>query len=103
GYRIEASPSYLEYELGPGADEASALSLPGLRISRPLEIWWADEAGEWSPYRSVRWNPDPEHTSEDWAVAIDHLPHWRRGEIRRLRIVLRQWGTVAVGPPRLLR
>ena len=103
GYRIEGSPSYLEYELGPGADDASALSLPGLRASRPVEIWWTDEPGEWTPYRSARWNPDPERPSGDWAVMLDRLPHWRRGRVRRLRVVLGRWGTVAIGPPRLLR
>ena len=103
GYRIEGPPCHLEYELGPEADDASALSLPGLRVSRPLEIWWTDEGGEWTPYRSVRWNPGPGTPSEGWAVALDHLPHWRRGKVRRLRVVIRQWGTVAIGPPRMLR
>ena len=103
GFRSEGPPSHLEFEIGPGADDAGALVLPGMKVSRAVELWWAGRDGVWTPYRSARWNPDPDRPGEDWAVPLEMLPHWRRGEVGRLRVVLREWGPVAVGPPVFLR
>jgi hypothetical protein len=101
-YRIEGWPALVEFEVGPEADRARALCLPGLGASRPLEIWWADVEGDWSTYRRVRWTPDPDRSAEDWGVPLDLLPHWNRGHVRRLRLILREAGPVELESPRFL-
>ena len=76
---------------------ARLLSLPA---HSPVEIWWSDRAGKWTEARSVRWHPGP---GDDWAVPLERLPHWDSHHIHRLRITIRDPGTVDVGVPRLLR
>ena len=101
-YRVAGWPGEMEFEVGPEADDARALCLPGLKASRPLEIWWTGEDGDWSTGRSARWNPDPEHPGANSGVAIDSLPHWRRGEIRWLRLIFRDPSPIDVAAPRFL-
>ena len=96
-------PSYLEYRLGPDADNARALCLSGDAGGRRWEIEWADATGDWSANRSIWWRPEPSTPGGDWAIPLDRLPHWRPGHVRRLRVIFHEKGPVAVGQPRLLR
>jgi hypothetical protein len=102
-YDVRAASAYLEYQVDPEVDEASALALPGFKCEWPVEVWWAGASERWSPDRSVRWKPDPNPSSVAWAVPIDAFPHWRRGSVRRLRIVPCGPGPLAVGAPRFIR
>ncbi len=101
-YRVEGWPGVIEFEVGRDADEARALCLPGPGVARRLEVWWAGEGEGWSPGRSVRWSPDPGHPGTDWGVPLDRLPHWRRGEVRRLRLICRDPGPIELAAPRFL-
>ena len=93
---VEARPMEgtrpLEYAVGPEADDARALSLLGFEPSKTLELWWAGEGDDWSPYRSVRWEPGAEG-----AVALEMIPHWRRGQVRRIRVMSHDRAPVAPG------
>ncbi len=103
GDRAARVGSYFEYRVDPGADAARSLCLPRLEAAGPVEIWWAGEAEAWSPNRSVRWRTEPHAESTEWALPIEAFPHWRRGSVRKLRIVAREPGRLAVEAPRFLR
>jgi len=102
-YEVLEGPAYLEFQIDPAADDSRALSLPDLKADWPVEVWWAGPLEAWSSGRSVRWAPDPGLPSRDLAVPIGAFPHWRRGSVRRLRIVPGGSGTMALGSPRFLR
>jgi hypothetical protein len=94
-------PAFQEYELVATASQpARAVLVPASR-GGTLELWWADRRGPWSPRRSLRWT----NTGDEEAVALplEHLPHWEATRARRLRVVLRRPGQVALGTPRLAR
>ena len=101
-WRASGWGSYLEYEIAPFvASEVSMLSVP---TSGPVEVWWCDGEQPWSESRSVRWWPSSSSVEPaDWCMPLDLLPHWDRGRVRRIRIVPRKAGEVAVGTPRLVR
>ncbi|WP_435010397.1 hypothetical protein P12x_001661 [Tundrisphaera lichenicola] len=102
-YKAQGWPCHLDFTLESEASNALAISLPGLKARRPLEIWWSGRDEDWSPCRSVRWEPTSDSPGVDWAVPLDRLPHWRAGEVHRLRLVFRESGLVSVGLPRLIR
>ena len=103
-YVAEALPAYLEFRLtDDGGREPLAFCLPtGGAPERPLEIWWADD-GRWSESRSIRWRPDPSPSPRSWAIPLDRLPHWEPATDRRVRVLIRSKGPIAIGAPRLLR
>jgi hypothetical protein len=92
GGRTRGATNHVDYLVDPGADDARALSLHGFASGKTLEVWWAGEADDWSPYRSVRWE-----AGRDLAVAFEMIPHWRRGKVRRVRVVLRDAGPITRG------
>ena len=90
---------HLEFSVGPEADDARFLCLAGLKAKEPLEIWWAGDDGEWSPYRRARWIVDPQQADTGWGVPLDVMPHWKRGAVRRLRVVFRETGLISLDGP----
>lgn len=102
-FQVEGWAGYLDFEVDPTADDASALSLPGLESDVPVEVCWAGISGPWEPARNVRWKSDPDASGMNWAVPINALPHWRRGTVRRLRIAIVKRGRMVVGSPIFLR
>jgi hypothetical protein len=96
--------SYLEFDLSARtADARSGARILSLPVAGPVELWWSDEDGKWSESRSVRWWPARSAETTDWAVPLEKLPHWETARIRRVRVVPRKAGAMAVGIPRLLR
>jgi hypothetical protein len=115
-------PSFLEYEF-PARSEASTsgasvaaarapqgptqcLILPGAwdggAERRPmLELWWADDDGTWSIYRSARWTVIPTH--KGWVLPLASLPHFDPAEVRRVRLVFRSAAIVSLQAPRIVR
>lgn len=68
-----------------------------------MEVWWSDRPGKWTEARSIRWRPDPSRPRAEWAVSLDRLPHWDGRTVRRVRLTLREAGTIDDGAPRLIR
>lgn len=96
-------PSFVEYELiGPGAADAGTLGLTG---SDPVDVWWRGDGERWSETRSVRLRPKPDPACPDrgWLLPLDRLPHWGPSDARRVRLLYRAPGPIAVSAPRLLR
>jgi hypothetical protein len=93
-------PAFLEYEI-QGEPSARALAL---RASGPrLEVWWSEDGESWRPSRSVLWGPVGPSAGPAWAIPLERLPHLDVRRTRRLRIVVREPGTLAVEAPRLVR
>ncbi len=86
-----------EFAVDPAADPAGSLVLQGFQGVGGVELWWSGEAGEWTPARSFRWKP----SDEPRAIGLAFLPHWRRGEVRRVRVIGR--GTRPPGSIRFAR
>ena len=107
-YLAAGWPSYLEFTLPEGTGRAQTLSVPGGGGGAPggpgplMEVWWAADEYGWSEARSVRWEPDPAHPAQGWAVPLDRLPHWD-DKARLIRFMFRTGGVVSLGEPRLLR
>ena len=95
-YVVAEAPAYLEFAFEGVNFDPTAL---GLATDAPLEVWWADPSGRWSETRSVRWGPGP----GDRSVPLSRLPHWPPTPPPRVRLLFREAGPVAVGPPRLRR
>jgi hypothetical protein len=95
------APAYLEYDLVPRNTAAPlALVVPGDTPNHTIELWWADAGQRWSPSRSIVWRIG---ARGDDAVPLDRLPHWDVPRSRRLRVVLRKPGPIALGERRLVR
>jgi hypothetical protein len=101
-YQAGGRGSWLDFEVARSAGSARALVLPDLKARNDIEVWWAGEDGVWSFFRSVRWTADFRDPGATSGIALDRLPHWRPGFVRKVRLVFREWGPVAVGPPRFV-
>ena len=73
----------LEFAVAPAADPAGSLVLQGFQGLGGVEFWWSGEAGDWSAGRSFRWKP----SDKPKVIGLAHIPHWRRGEVRRVRVI----------------
>ena len=108
---IEARPietrspgdSFRDFEVNSLADDARALSLGGFGASSKLEVFWAGAGEAWSPSRSVRWDASKGSGSGDPAVPFALIPHWRHGEVRRVRVIGRDRGPIPEGQVRFLK
>jgi hypothetical protein len=102
-YRSDGWPSFIEFAFPPGDPLPKALSLTGVPPGPTLELWWAGESSGWSAGRSVLIRVEqPGAGRADWVLPLDRLPHLDVREIRRLRIIVREPGPIAIGPPALL-
>ncbi len=99
-FRAEGRGSFLEFEAGPTAGSARSLILPHLSAQNEIEIWWAGADGDWTHSRSVRYLPDRDHPGSTVGFALDRWPHWRKGYVRKVRLIFREWGQITVEPPR---
>ena len=97
-------PAFVEFRMpaasGGGlksvADRRGAsLVLPSTSPGRVLELWWTDEAHDWTEIRSFRWTA-PEGPC---AVLLDRIPHFDPSLARRVRVVARSTGPIAAGGP----
>jgi hypothetical protein len=92
-----------DFEVDPIADDARALSLTGFGASSTLEVRWTGAGDDWSLYRSLRWDATKGEGSSESAVPFALMPHWRRGEVRRVRVIGHEPGPLPAGQVRFLK
>lgn len=106
-------PAFAEFEF-PAGGEASqfrpeVLELPvwidTLRaqgLLPPLELWWTNQAGEWSETRRITWRPEP-GSREPARIPLDRIPHFDPTTARYVRVLVRPVCALTLEAPRLLR
>lgn len=104
-FRVSGEGSYLEYRFDAPVADARALELPmdATSLNGPIRVSWAGEEGRWTVMRSVRWRGADGSARSDSLLPLDRLPHWQGSSITRVRIVVDEPGTFAIGAPRLVR
>ena len=104
-YQCEGWPSYLEYQFPPGQPTPTALSLPRLPNGKTLELWWSEGGQQWISQERVVIRVDQPEVGPrtDWVLPLTSLPELDGGNLRKLRITVREPGPVAIGSPGLLR
>jgi len=105
---LARGPAYLEFQMSDSTHQdsyadARMLWVPRLDSESKIEVWWSGEEAGWSETRSVRWRAVSEGPTGQSAIPLDRLPHWSPSRARRIRVVVRPPGTVALEAPRLLR
>jgi hypothetical protein len=103
-YRSTGEGSFLEYRFRSPDPAARALWLAAdtTRLRGPISVFWAGEDGRWSVMSSVRWR-GAGGTAKAAMLPLDRVPHWNKGRVTRIRIVIGEPGVFAVGTPRLIR
>ena len=101
-YESAGWPSFLEFDLGPEVANAKYFCLPGVE-AKDMEVWWASPGEPWTEAHSIRWGQKGTDPHEAWAVELAKLPHWHSEHARRVRLMFRSPGPVAVESPRLFR
>lgn len=104
-FRASGEGSYLEFRFESPVPDACALALAidATSLSGPIRVSWAGEEGRWTVMRSVRWRGAGGQAHSDSLLPLDRLPHWQGSSITRVRIVVDEAGTIAIGAPRLVR
>ncbi len=100
-YRSAGEGSFLEYRFRSPDPAARAIQLAAdtTRLRESISVCWAGDDGRWTVMRSVRWRGEGGAA----VLPLDRLPHWNKGAVTRIRIVVGEPGEVAVGTPRLVR
>ncbi len=104
-FRASGEGSYLEFRFDAPVADARALELAidATSLSGPIRVSWAGEEGRWTVMRSVRWRGAGGRAHSDSLLPLDRVPHWQGSSITRVRIVVDEAGTFALGAPRLVR
>lgn len=103
-YRSAGWPAFLEYDLPHDPRPPVAVELDGLAGATTWELWWAHERSAWSPDRIVVLRPTGgRQTPGSWVVPLDRIPGLAPGRLRRVRLMARDKGPVALENLRLIR
>ncbi len=104
-YRSAGEGSFLEYRFRSPDPAARALRLEvdTTRLRAPIRVCWAGDDGRWTVMRSFRWRGAGGKANAAAVLPLEYIPHWDKGCVTRIRIVVDGLAEIAMGTPRLVR